>query len=375
MKKRIRLLIELAIITLIVVLLFWRFIPRSSSCLISIDESACTGFSAIATDNYIEDGTPGSDVYRIDPPNDAVGDILEILSTSRYRPDLRNLLPGALRAINADKHYDGRIISLSFSTDAQLEQIVSIQFLSNTLVAVQNGYGSGFCAYHPTNRYVFDKLVEYLQTNGTTTEDESHGVHYSLDYSYCVEGDVHIAKETLQALNAFGKSEYIFPAESEIKRYTELPEIENNAKGWDPISFVLPDFDLTNYSDTRYLTDYESGMEIAVYYRMLGDRVSGIPSDEMVKVYIDTSGKITWYETVNLGKYDKLNLDETQFGRLQNSFTQAITGALNVAPKDLKIFTDSQGRIVLAATAYITQEHQNIDVTLYAVVKESLKPL
>ena len=376
MKKRIGIIVTAFIISLVVGLLIWRFWPRSSSHIISIDESAFTGVSAVAMVSRLEDGAPYSDIYRIDPPNDAAGDVLEVLSTSRYRPDFRNLLPWNLDSLSSGKNYDGRIVSLTFSAVNQEEQFVSFDFLSSTIVQVHIGNESGFRIYHPTNRNTIDKLVEYLQANGVTPEgnkpsEPGFSVHYSMDYAYCIEGDVYVAKETLQVLDTFGKPEYILPAEPETQVYTQIPDVENNAKGREPISFVLPEFDLTNYSDTRYLKDYESGMEVATYYRMLGNRLTGIPSDEMIKVYIDSSGNITHYETVNLGKYDRLNQEEAKFDRLQDTFSQAVYEALHIPPTNLRAFTDTQGRLVIAATVGLAQEHQNIEATLYAVVKET----
>ncbi len=168
MKKRIRLIVTVISIALIAGLLLWRFLPRSSSYLISVDQHAFTGFSAIATVSYIEDGVPYSNIYRIENTpqyTEVLEEVLEILATSRYRPDFRNLLPGGLRQIDGGKKYDGRIISLAFSAETQ-EGFVHIQFLSSRVIPVSAGSRSGLLAYHPTNRETMDKLVEYLQANG-----------------------------------------------------------------------------------------------------------------------------------------------------------------------------------------------------------------
>lgn len=169
MKKRIGFIITAVIIALIAGLLIWRFLPRSSSHLMSVDESSITGVSAIAMVSRLESGSPYSDAYRIDytPRQEAAyREIMEILTSSRYRPDFRNLLPWDLDSLSAGKNYDGRTVSLTFSAENQEKQFVSIRFLSSSIVQVHIGNESGFRIYHPTNRETIDNLVEYLQTNG-----------------------------------------------------------------------------------------------------------------------------------------------------------------------------------------------------------------
>ena len=168
MKKRIGLIITIIIIALVVGLLIWRFWPRPSSGLMPVDESSFTGVSAIAMVSGLEDGAFYSHTYRIDSTqqqSNEPGNILEILAASHYRPDFRNLLPWDLDTLSSGKNYDGRTVSLVFSTKDQ-ETIVYIRFLSSSLISVQIGDQSGFRIYHPTNRNTIDTLVEYLQTVG-----------------------------------------------------------------------------------------------------------------------------------------------------------------------------------------------------------------
>ena len=169
MKKHIRFIIAVMIVTLVIGLLIWRFLPRSSAHLMSVNESSVTCVSALATVNRLDNGSPHTDTYRIDSTQQQgalLGELIDILATSRYRSDFRNLLPWELASLSAGKNYDGRTVSLVFSAENQTEEYIYIRFLSSSLVSVHIGNESGFRIYHPANRETLDKLVEYLQTNG-----------------------------------------------------------------------------------------------------------------------------------------------------------------------------------------------------------------
>lgn len=169
MKKRIGYMIAALIVALFAGLLLWRFLPRSCAHMMSVDESAFTGFSSQAMIYHFDLGSTYTDMYYIEhiPRQEAAyGEIMEILATSRYRPDFRNLLPWNLSSLSSGKNYDGRTVSMVFSAVSQEEQFVSIRFLSSTIVQIHIGNKSGFRIYHPTNRETFDKVVEFLQTNG-----------------------------------------------------------------------------------------------------------------------------------------------------------------------------------------------------------------
>lgn len=169
MKKRMWIIITLVLVALIISLLIWRFWPQSSSDLISIDPSSISGFSSFVMVQRIENGQPYSDVYRIDNTEQQLvepGDILEILAISRYQQDFRNLLPWRADSVGADKNYDGRTAVLVFSVGNEMDKWVQVQFLSSSIIVVSVGNEDGFRIYHPTNREVLDKLVEYFQTYG-----------------------------------------------------------------------------------------------------------------------------------------------------------------------------------------------------------------
>jgi hypothetical protein len=94
------------------------------------------------------------------------GEILEILATSTYRQDVRNLLPWKTHYVEADKNYDGRSVLMAFSLGNGKDEWIQVHFLTSTMIAVLKGGEDGYRVYHPTNREILDELTEYFQTHG-----------------------------------------------------------------------------------------------------------------------------------------------------------------------------------------------------------------
>lgn len=163
----------LCLLVLIPMLLFisaWRFWPQSFATLIPVSETSVTGLSAYGMVQGIKNGEPFTDAYCIaaaEQSNTTSAEIMEILKSSKYRQDLRNLLPWAVNSVGTDKNYEGQTVIVSFYTGSQTEDFISIQFLSPSIVAISGGGRDGFHVYHPTNREAFGQLAEYLQTHGS----------------------------------------------------------------------------------------------------------------------------------------------------------------------------------------------------------------
>ena len=169
MKKRI---IIGVVIALVLGVLLWRFIPRSASTVIPVDKSDVTSFAAISMVGRNLLGEPNFSIYRIDSADATtqnIHDFLEILKTSRYQPDFRNLLPWGMDSISADRNYDSRTITMQFACG---DDYLDITFHSPTIITISTKNESGFRIYHPTNKDTITKLVEYLEANGTLQQSE-----------------------------------------------------------------------------------------------------------------------------------------------------------------------------------------------------------
>ena len=166
MKRRIGLTIAILVIVLIVGLLGWRFWPQSASNVMPVSKDNITSFSAYGLLNNGELGH--CDFYSLNSPVplcDEPEEVLEILFTSKYQQDFRNLLPWGVDGVSADKNYDGNLLGVDlYFQDKQ--GYIEFQFLSNSIVVVRTSEQPNMRIYHPTNSTTFDKLVEYLQTHG-----------------------------------------------------------------------------------------------------------------------------------------------------------------------------------------------------------------
>lgn len=173
MKKRIGLIAVITAITIVVCLVIWRLWPHTLSDLIYLDEDSVTSLWTQANVRNFESEKSFDDTYySIDitsQQNSNLREILEILDTSDYQQDFRNLLPWDVITVHPDKNYDGTTVQLQYVWGNGSDEYVSITFLSSSIITVFEGGESGFRIYHPTNQETIYDLVEYLKTNGTTT--------------------------------------------------------------------------------------------------------------------------------------------------------------------------------------------------------------
>lgn len=168
MKIRLGLIIKIVVAVLIIGLLIWRFWPQSSANLITVDKNAIISFAGIASVSRNENGQPRIDSYQIDNEQQGVepGAILEIIASTKYQQDFRNLLPWRAESIDADKNYDGRNVSLVFTVGNQQDEWGHIQYMSSSMIIVYTGGEEGYYIYHPIDHEVLDELIEYFQAHG-----------------------------------------------------------------------------------------------------------------------------------------------------------------------------------------------------------------
>ena len=159
----------LILIALAIYLVIWRFWPNSFSNTISVNKNSIDSVSVHAMVNHFGIEQDTIDTYLIGENEQQVNtleEIIEILATSSYRQDFRNLLLWDLDYVDADKNYDGRTVTVSFFTEKPKDECAQIQFLSSSIIVVSSGDKTGFRVYHPTNHKTIDQLLEYIQTHG-----------------------------------------------------------------------------------------------------------------------------------------------------------------------------------------------------------------
>ena len=165
-KKKRRLSIAAAL--LIIAMIGWRLWPRPIDKVISTRPESVNSIACSATVSGVEDGDLFMDTYSIQSENLTDADIealMEILNSTKYRPDLRNLLPWDITSVDSGGTNDGKSANLALVWGKSEAEHCYMMFHSGSVVAVDVGSG-GYLIYHPTERAVLDKLVDYIQEHG-----------------------------------------------------------------------------------------------------------------------------------------------------------------------------------------------------------------
>ena len=164
-KKR---LLSIAAALLIIALMGWRFWPRSIDKVISTSTESVNSMACSATVSGVEDGDLFMDTYSMRSEDLVDADmeaLLNILSSAKYRPDFRNLLPWDITSVDSGGTNDGKSANLALVWGNSEDEHCYMMFHSGSVVAVDVGSG-GYFIYHPTDRAVLDKLVDYIQEHG-----------------------------------------------------------------------------------------------------------------------------------------------------------------------------------------------------------------
>lgn len=222
----------------------------------------------------------------------------------------------------------------------------------------------------------------YTAGNADLNPLPAQNLVYPCTFAYSFVGDVdtYIPTEVQAQMDQFAKAEWIQQAAAVTQVYTQIPKPENNAKGTEPISIVMPELDLTKYSGHYLWQDPATGLEVSAYYRVIAD----VLTDEMIKIYVDATGNIKQYETVNWGKYDSLDLDEKQVESMRialrgrknefasNLILECYAPVSHNASSAYVLFTDTQNRIILSTRGALKTNNEMLqevrEVDLYAIV-------
>ena len=91
-----------------------------------------------------------------------------------------------------------------------------------------------------------------------TPQPQATKISKDLSYYYGFTGEVPLTTNAKKMLNEFGKPLSFWPEEPQTELFAEIPNVENNAKGIDPITIILPDLDQSKYDGPYFKNDYET---------------------------------------------------------------------------------------------------------------------
>ena len=150
---------------LLAAVLIWRFWPHSFMQMIPQAEpeslSQITAAAVLAPLDQLKVDTYDAVFSKGD---EGWSEILWLLTASDYRQDLRNpFLPLLNNTVDADPE---KTVTLALRYGPEKEDYYTINVRSKNVITVSSGRDSHFRLYHPSDRTLLDKLVEYIQKNG-----------------------------------------------------------------------------------------------------------------------------------------------------------------------------------------------------------------
>ena len=160
--------ILLLLAILLLCLLAWRLTPHTFEEMTASNINDITSLAGSASFVGVRDGTTYAESYtlqNVSPEDTAFEPILILLTTTRYREDLRNLLPWDIDSVSAGRAFDGRSVSLVLVWGPSADEYCSLS-LSGRQIVVSRPHHDGFLIYHPEDPELLNRLSIYLANNG-----------------------------------------------------------------------------------------------------------------------------------------------------------------------------------------------------------------
>lgn len=148
----------------------WRLWPRSMESLLGrpleeADQVTCN----LRISSWENEGSV-NDVYLLsaETPEESQA-VLDILRGGKCRVSFMSLLPWTWGSLHAGGGYDGRFIILTLLFNGEEPDSVTMIFYGNDKGSVEGRQ------VYPIGNEMFDKLAEYIQSNGTLQPEASSG--------------------------------------------------------------------------------------------------------------------------------------------------------------------------------------------------------
>ncbi|MBO5371298.1 MAG: hypothetical protein J6A75_01110 [Lachnospiraceae bacterium] len=158
------------IAALLILFLGWRMWPHPLDKVISADMDSITSLACNVSISGLEDsGDSYIDSYTLQAlseDDEHFQNIIDILKSTEYRQNFRNLLPWSITSVDAGKNYDGRSANVLLAWGSEDNENCYLSFLDNNTIVISSINGDILQIYHPINRAVLDELVDYIQIHG-----------------------------------------------------------------------------------------------------------------------------------------------------------------------------------------------------------------
>lgn len=160
--------ILLLLAILLLCLLAWRLTPHTFDEMTASNLNEITSLAGSAMLMGVRDGETYAESYTLNNvtlEEPAFEGVLMLLNSTRYREDLRNLLPWGIDAVGSDRYFDGRSVTLILVWGPSADECCSL-ILSGRQITVGRPHHDGFLLYHPENPELLNWLSIYIANNG-----------------------------------------------------------------------------------------------------------------------------------------------------------------------------------------------------------------
>lgn len=153
---------------LLAALTIWRLYPLSLSDVISTDENTIVSLACTAGIATVDaDGTACIEEYTIQSlsaSDTRFREILDLLKTSAYQQDFRNLLPCKITEVSSDHRYDGKTVHIVLTWGSSPSKNGSLYFTGSG-VTISSGNNDELLLFHPTAPDILNTLSDYIRAN------------------------------------------------------------------------------------------------------------------------------------------------------------------------------------------------------------------
>lgn len=150
----------------------WRLWPHSFEDIISADADTITSVACTVSIAGIDDGSAlFIDTYQLQALTEDGAEldaVMDILSQTQYLQSFQNLLPWAITSVSSEGGTKSASIVLTWGGTERDACFLTVQ--NGGKVAVDLGESDSLLVYHAADRSLLDKLVRYVQDNGTKAE-------------------------------------------------------------------------------------------------------------------------------------------------------------------------------------------------------------
>ncbi len=150
----------------------WRFWPSGLESILPEGTDGIVRMSCHVNSHRVDEfGEPHIDIYNMGEEQMTQEDIraiIDILTSCKYRRDFRNLIPWGIDGVTVTGNTQSANLFWVYEGEAQ--EHIMITFMKHDTFLIHFPDARGMQVFHPTDREMQSRLVEYVIKNGVPYE-------------------------------------------------------------------------------------------------------------------------------------------------------------------------------------------------------------